>query len=109
MIKKNKQQTRRATKKSHDDPSAVSIAGYISVADVQKLCRRVFGRALMQQLSHSEQQAQPQNVANSNSPGITKSAGAAASYDRGLLPTSKASRKLLIPARDVENFVEVTI
>jgi excisionase family DNA binding protein len=28
--------------------------------------------------------------------------------DRGLLPTSKASRKLLIPARAVENFMEVT-
>jgi excisionase family DNA binding protein len=28
---------------------------------------------------------------------------------RGLLPTSKASRKLLIPARAVENFMEVTI
>lgn len=27
---------------------------------------------------------------------------------RGLLPTSKASRKLLIAARAVENFVEVT-
>jgi excisionase family DNA binding protein len=28
--------------------------------------------------------------------------------DRGLLPTSKASRKLLIPARAVDNFMEVT-
>ena len=108
MIKKNKLQTRRAANKPHEDPSTAT-AGYISVADLQKLCRRVFGRTIMQQLSRSEQQEQPQNVANSNSPGITKSAGAAASYDRGRLPTSKASRKLLIPARDVENFVEVTI
>jgi excisionase family DNA binding protein len=29
--------------------------------------------------------------------------------DRGLLPTSKASRKLLIPARAVERFMEETI
>ncbi|HEV2804773.1 MAG TPA: helix-turn-helix domain-containing protein [Chthoniobacterales bacterium] len=28
---------------------------------------------------------------------------------RGLLPTSKASRKLLIPARSVDNFMEATI
>ena len=28
---------------------------------------------------------------------------------RGLLPTSKASRKLLIPARAVDNFMEVTL
>ena len=28
--------------------------------------------------------------------------------DRGLLPTSKASRKLLISAKAVDNFVEVT-
>jgi excisionase family DNA binding protein len=29
--------------------------------------------------------------------------------DRGLLPTSKASRKLLIPAQAVETFMEVTL
>jgi excisionase family DNA binding protein len=28
--------------------------------------------------------------------------------DRGLLPTSKASRKLLLPATAVDNFMEVT-